>query len=179
MMHRRGNFVAIDFETADYWPDSACAVGLVRVEGNHIVARSHHLIRPPRSRFVFTYLHGITPEMVALEPTFGELWPKLVSLLHGAAFLSAHNASFDRNVLLACCEAAGMAPPPLPFVCTVRLARRTWNLFPTKLSDVCSHLHIPLNHHQALSDAEACAKIVLAARGLKSSAHEPAALSRE
>ena len=25
-------FVAIDFETADHGPDSACAVGLVRVE---------------------------------------------------------------------------------------------------------------------------------------------------
>ena len=163
-MHRRGNFVAIDFETADYYPDSACAVGLVRVDGNRIVARRHYMIRPPRRRFVFTYLHGITWEMVAQAPDFGELWPQLASLLTDAAFLTAHNASFDRNVLLTCCEAYGVQPPALPFVCTVKLARRTWNLFPTRLPDVCAHLDIPLNHHQAASDAEACAKIVLAAR---------------
>jgi DNA polymerase-3 subunit epsilon len=166
IMHRRGDFVAIDFETADYWPDSACAVGLVRIEGNRIVQRHHFLIRPPRRRFVFTYLHGINWEKVADQPTFAELWPTLTPSLAGVDFLSAHNASFDQGVLAACCRIAGLTPPPLPFVCTMKLARSTWKLFPTKLSDVCAHLDIPLNHHQALSDAEACARIVLAAREL-------------
>jgi DNA polymerase-3 subunit epsilon len=32
------NFVAIDFETANYQPDSACAVGLVKVVGGEIVS---------------------------------------------------------------------------------------------------------------------------------------------
>jgi DNA polymerase-3 subunit epsilon len=32
-------FVAIDFETADRGLDSACSVGLVRVEGGRIVER--------------------------------------------------------------------------------------------------------------------------------------------
>ena len=45
------NFVAIDFETADYQRDSACAVALVRVESGKIVAREHRLIRPPRRTF--------------------------------------------------------------------------------------------------------------------------------
>jgi DNA polymerase III subunit epsilon len=164
-MHRRGDFVAIDFETADYYPDSACAVGLVRVAGNRIVERSYSLIRPPRRLFVFTYLHGIDWEMVAEAPSFGELWPQLAPLLNDAAFLSAHNASFDRNVLHTCCQASGVQPPTLPFVCTVTLARRTWKLFPTKLPNVCDYLNIGLTHHHALADAEACARIVLAARG--------------
>ncbi|MFA5187667.1 MAG: exonuclease, partial [Patescibacteria group bacterium] len=34
---------------------------------------------------------------------------------------------------------------------------------PTKLPDVCRRLKIPLNHHDAASDAEACARIVMAA----------------
>ena len=42
------------------------------------------------------------------------------------------------------------------------MARRAWNLRPTKLPDVCRHLGITLNHHDALSDALACAKIVIA-----------------
>jgi DNA polymerase-3 subunit epsilon len=32
-----------------------------------------------------------------------------------------------------------------------------------KLSSVCEHLDIPLNHHEAGSDAEACARIILQA----------------
>ena len=65
-------FAAIDFETADYEPDSACAVAVVHVVGKCIVKRSHHLIRPPRRDFVFSDLHGITWRDVANAPTFSE-----------------------------------------------------------------------------------------------------------
>jgi len=163
-MHHKSPFVAIDFETADYGADSACAVALVRVEGSRIVHRSHYLIRPPRQRFFFSYLHGITWEMVKGSPTFGELWPELKPLLADVQFLAAHNAPFDRGVLNVCCVAHGLKPPRQPFLCTVKLARRTWKLFPTKLPDVCNFLGIPLEHHNPASDAEACAKIVIAAR---------------
>ncbi len=162
-IERGPTFVAIDFETADYSPDSACALGLVRVENHQIVQRTYGLIKPPRRRFVFTYLHGITWEDVAHQPSFAEFWPTVTPLLEGIDFLAAHNASFDRSVLLRCCEAAGLKPPQAPFQCTVRLARQTWNIYPTKLNNVCDHLGITLKHHHAASDAEACALIVIAA----------------
>ncbi len=157
-------FVAIDFETADQGRDSACAVGLVRVEGSRIVAREARLIRPPRRHFVFTYIHGIAWTDVADEPAFGPIWRELRPLLAGAEFLAAHNASFDRSVLSACCTKSRIAVPGLEFVCTMKLARATWDLYPTRLPDVCHHLGFRLNHHDAVSDAEACARIVLAAR---------------
>lgn len=172
-------FVAIDFETADKGPDSACSVGLVRVENGAIAKTAVQLIKPPRfvegdlfnpaPDFEFTNIHGIKPDMVAGAPTFGQAWPKLAPLLHGAQFMAAHNAPFDNGVLTACCAAAGLPKPPHRFVCTVRLARDTWKLYPTKLPNVCQHLGIELNHHEALSDALACAKIVIAAekRGVK------------
>ena len=156
-------FVAIDFETADYGRDSACALALVRVEAGVIVQRAFHYIRPPRQRMIFTYLHGISWEQVAGAPLFAQLWPQLQPLLAGAAFLAAHNASFDRAVLHACCAAAGLPLPAQAFQCTVRLARAAWQLRPARLPDVCRHLGIPLQHHMAASDAEACARIVLAA----------------
>jgi DNA polymerase-3 subunit epsilon len=162
-IERGSTFVALDFETADYPRDSACALGLVRVENHRIVRRTYHLIRPPRRRFSFTYLHGITWEDVAHQPTFAELWPSLTPMWADVDFLAAHNASFDRSVLNRCCETAGLTPPALPFQCTVRLARQTWNIFPTKLNNVCDHLGITLKHHFAASDAEACALIVIAA----------------
>jgi len=158
------NFVAIDFETADYEPDSACAVALVRVEDGRIVDRACRLIRPPRQGFVFSYLHGITWADVAGAPGFREVWADLAPLLEGVDFLAAHNARFDEGVLNACCAAAALRPPSLGFECTVRLAREVWGIYPTKLPDVCTRLGIPLRHHDAASDAEACARIVIAAR---------------
>lgn len=155
--------MAIDFETADPASDSACAVALVRVEDGRVVRREQRLIRPPRSRFHFTHIHGIRWQDVERCPTFAAVWPELAPVLDGVEFLAAHNASFDRRVLEACCAAAGLTPPALPYRCTVQVARAAWRLFPTRLPDVCRYLDIPLVHHDPMSDAEACARIVVAA----------------
>lgn len=156
-------FAAIDFETADYKRDSACAVAIVIADGSQVIERAEYLIRPPRRRMVFSYLHGITWEQVEGQPSFAELWPEIAPRLDGVEFIAAHNAPFDAGVLRACCAAAGLDTPPAGFVCTVRVARDTWNIFPTKLPDVCRHLGIALRHHDAGSDAEACARIVISA----------------
>jgi DNA polymerase-3 subunit epsilon len=160
---RPESFVALDFETATCDSDSACALGVVVVDGFRIARRRRWLIRPPRRNFEFTYIHGITWRMVANEPSFAELWPEVRSELRGAQFLAAHHAPFDRGVLDACCRRAGVRAPRLRFLCTVQLARRAWRLYPTKLPNVCGFLGIELAHHDALSDASACASIVLAA----------------
>jgi DNA polymerase III subunit epsilon len=157
------NFVAIDFETADRYPDSACAIGLVRVEGGKVVKKAHFLIRPPRPTIEFTHIHGISWHDVADQPCFADLWPTIKPILSGTEFFAAHNASFDRGVLHTCCEAHNITPPSPTFICTVKLARDTWNLRPTKLPNVCEYLGFDLNHHNALSDAEACAHIVISA----------------
>lgn len=163
----QASFVAIDFETADPGPDSACAVGLVKVVDNRIVDQAKYLIRPPRRPpydwFQFTRIHRITWNMVAAEPSFAELWPQMAAFLDGSDRLVAHNARFDRAVLLACCAAAGLPLPAQRFACTVELARAAWQLRPTRLPDCCRFLGIRLDHHDPLSDALACARIAIAA----------------
>jgi len=159
-----GRFAALDFETADYCRDSACALSVVIVDNEQVVDTWASLIRPPRKDFVFTYLHGISWSHVKDKPAFGELWPDVAKLLANVDFLAAHNASFDRSVLQTCCAAAGHERAAAPFLCTVKLARATWGIFPTKLSDVAHHLQIPLKHHDAASDAFACAQILIKAR---------------
>jgi DNA polymerase-3 subunit epsilon len=160
---RFSRFAALDFETADYGRDSACSVGIVIADKGNIVYKGHYLIRPPRKYFVFSYLHGITWKDVENKPSFGELWDTLSKQFDGMEFIAAHNASFDRGVLHECCARAGIVPPEMEFLCTMKLSRRMWNLRPTRLSDVCRHFNIPLMHHDAASDAHACAKIVLQA----------------
>jgi len=157
-------FVAIDFETANEELDSACAVALVRVEGNSIIERSHTLLRPPGKYFAFSHVHGITWEKIQAQPVFAEAWPFLQRILDDAAFLAAHNSSFDSSVLRACCARARLPVPAQRFLCTALLARRIWRIHPTRLPDVCARLGITLTHHDPCSDAEACARIVMAAR---------------
>ena len=157
------NLVAIDFETADNGRDSACAIGMVRVIDSTIVDQQSYLIRPPRREVRYTHIHGLSWADVVEAPTFAERWPDIQGFIGEADYLAAHNASFDRGVMNGCCDAAGMAPPGQRWLCTVKLARQTWNIRPTKLPDVCRHLVIPLNHHDAASDALACANIVVSA----------------
>lgn len=157
------NFAAIDFETADEKKDSACALSIVIVIDGAVSEQLSYLIRPPRPYIIYSYIHNIYWSDVAEKPVFGDIWPKLIPKLRKIKFFAAHNAPFDRSVLHACCSKASLNPPSIPFICTVQLARKIWGIYPTKLPDVCRRLKIDLNHHDASSDAMACAKIVLSA----------------
>ncbi len=158
-------FAAIDFETANACRASACAVAAVRVENGVVGEKRRWLIRPPTREFSFTWLHGLAWSDVRTAPTFAEVWPEVVRFAVGVEFLAAHNASFDRSVLAACARSARIRVPATPFECSMLLARRNLGIYPTTLADVCRRLRIPLRHHDPLSDAEACARIVLAALG--------------
>jgi DNA polymerase III subunit epsilon len=98
---------------------------------------------------------------VAKAGDFQQVWTQIAETIESADYLVAHNARFDRKVLYACCDFHGIPYPKQEFLCTVDIARKTWNIRPTKLSDVCRHFDIPLEHHQALSDARACAQIAI------------------
>jgi len=69
------SFIAIDFETANHYRNSACAVGIVKVKNKKIVKKAAYLIRPPTNFFSFTHIHGITWSKVKKKPTFDRLWP--------------------------------------------------------------------------------------------------------
>ncbi len=156
------NFTAIDFETANYERNSACSLAMIKVMDGKIVDRWFALIRPPPGDFVFTYLHGISPEDVATAKTFGEHWPAIQMFCSDTPMLAAHNAAFDREVLQACCRFYHIKPPRYQFVCTVQAARWAWPRLPRHTLDaVCRKVDVPLNHHDAQSDAHACAQILL------------------
>jgi len=155
------NFLALDFETANYSRDSACALGLVRVEKNKIVDKKELLIRPPYKQFVFTYLHGISWDDVQDVPTFKGHWKTIKPYFEGIDFAVAHNASFDKGVLHACCDRYDLIAPDVEFQCTMKLSRQVFGLYPTNLKAVCNNFGIPLRHHEALSDTLACANIMI------------------
>ena len=150
--------VGIDFETSGNAADCACAIGLARVCGGVVEDTFYSLIRPPSPEVKYTEIHGLTWDMLKDAPTFDLLWPRIRNFLEGADWLVAHNAPFDRRVLLGCCDAAHVPSPRIPFACTLKGARSALPQLPSKkLNDMCAHFGIPLQHHNAGSDAQAAA----------------------
>lgn len=157
-------FAAIDFETANEQHSSACALGIVVVEGKRITTKSSWLIRPPDLRFnsLNVSLHGITERDVVREPTFDQLWSDIGKYVNGKTVI-AHNASFDLSVLRSLLDLYGIAYPELRYYCTCVLSRRVWPALNNhKLTTVAAHLGIAFQHHDASEDAAACAQIALA-----------------
>lgn len=158
-------FTAIDFETANQTRTSACQIGIVVVKNGNIVKEFSSFIKPPKpDNFLdrFTDIHGITKDMVKDSPTFKELWKDIEKYILDAPLLVAHNAPFDISVLNSVLEHYEIKTNlPKPY-CTVRAARRKLpNLDNHQLSTVSKHFNIALNHHEALSDARAAAKIAI------------------
>ncbi len=159
------NFTAIDFETANEGRASACAVGVVRMRGGVIVESFETLLRPRELRVDWRNqaVHGIAVERLHSAPTLADVWPQLLPYLHRQAVV-AHNSAFDVSVLEYSCRNFGVPIPAFHSLCSVKLAKTCWpQLERHKLDHVAAHFGIPLNHHDALSDARACAEITVRA----------------
>lgn len=162
------SFVALDFETANRDFRSACAVAAVQVLSRQIVRRLKFVLDPGPIAFEFTGIHGITRERASAGVKFDQAWREIEPLIHEVGFvLVAHNAKFDRRVLQATARRHHVRLPKLRFICSRNLAEAVWGLRPNDLATVAAHLGIPLTHHDPLSDAEAAARIVLAAEDEK------------
>ena len=157
--------VAIDFETANSRPQSACAVGVLVFDEGVEIDRFYSLIQPQKRDGWFDWrnvrIHHIQPEDVADAPGFDQIYQRLQPYFSDSLFV-AHNADFDMQVFGSCCLAWDLPVPDLTYFCTVKLTQR---MFPFlehhRLNDCCEYMHIELDHHQALSDASACGQIVL------------------
>lgn len=159
------SFVAIDFETANSFRGSPCAVGLARVRDGAVVATARWLIGPPAAYDHFDgfnmMLHGITPEMVEHEPRFAARLPEILAFV-GDLPVVAHNAGFDVGVIRDACDASGLPWPDLRYACSLVLARQTYDLLSYSLPWVAEAAGSPLDHHHdPAADAAACAAIVL------------------
>jgi DNA polymerase-3 subunit epsilon len=76
--------------------------------------------------------------------------------------LVAHNASFDMGVLSASANAISQELPEIFYGCSLKIARKTYNLDSYRLNAVAYAVgHEEFEHHNALADSEACARIVI------------------
>lgn len=157
------SFVAIDFETAHHGRDSACAVGAVLVEGGKVTDTFAHLIRPPGNDYFWynTKVHGLSAADTADAPDFADVWRQLRPFIKGQT-LVAHNAEFDESVLHQSLGVYGLRPGRNEVLCSRDMARVALpGRKSYRLPDLCRSLRIHLDHHDALSDANAAAQLVL------------------
>lgn len=157
------DFVAIDVETANYSPSSICSIGAVKVRGGVIVDSRYSLVNPEPNWYsrACTAVHGLTDDDTWNAPPFGEVWQQWQQWLEGLP-LVAHNAAFDSKCIREACRIYGLEPPA-QFLCTLRAARKSipkGMLASKALPSLCEFFGIIFNqHHNALADAEACAKL--------------------
>ena len=165
------DFVAIDFETANGSPASPCAVGMVRVRDGKLVESFSTLIQPPAPNDFFSEfnirVHGIQPSDVENAPTWGQALESMLAFI-GSEVLIAHNAEFDMGVLAKSAALIRRELPALEFACSLRIARKTYNLDSYRLNAVAYAIgHEEFDHHDALADADACARIIVHAADRK------------
>ena len=155
-------YIVFDVETPNFANDRISAIGVTVVEDGAIRAEYDTLV-DPQARFdrFNMALTGITPDLVAGKPTFPELWRRLGPLMDGG-LLVAHNAPFDLSVLAKCLRDYHITwRPTVPYLCTCQMSRRLLPQLPNhKLNTLCQYLEIPLEHHHAGSDSQACGALL-------------------
>ena len=156
-------YVVFDTETTglNAREDTLIEIAAVKVKAGQIVDTYATLIDPERALDPkIVELTGITNEMVVGQPKLREALDGFRQFARGAV-LVAHNAEFDVGFLNQCAERLGLDPWEQPVIDTLALARV---LYPGeknyKLKTLTQKFSVDLvNHHRALADSEATAKV--------------------
>lgn len=162
------DFIAVDVETAAPDPASICQIGIVNFRAGEVAGRWSRLVNPQCDFHPMNIsVHRILPEMVAGEMTIEQVLPAISKLLSGRVVAS--HTSFDRAALTQAAERSGAIVPDARWLDTARVARRTWSEVSQSgygLRNVCRLIGHDFAHHDALADAEACGRVLVAASKL-------------
>lgn len=156
-------WAVVDVETSGFQPGQARIVSIAALalsdDGN--VEKTLYSLLDPGVDPGPTHVHGLTAEMLAGQPAFGDVVGDLIALLRGRT-LVAHNVGFDYSFLTHEAELVGAELPVETVMCTVELSRRlelgTENL---RLETLAGHWGITqMKPHDALDDAMVLAQIL-------------------
>ena len=162
-------FVIFDIETTGLSAVSnkITELAAVRVKNAIIVGSFSQLINPEVSIPAdLVELVGITDDMVKDAPKIEEVLPKFISFI-GDSPLVAHNVNFDIGFIRENAKKLGITVNNL-LIDTIKLARVLMpDLKTFKLKTIAKKLNIKIeNHHRALDDATATAKLFVYFIGL-------------
>ncbi|MHB1153516.1 MAG: 3'-5' exonuclease [Eubacteriales bacterium] len=153
--------IAFDVETPNRRNDRICSIGLTIIENGEVVDSFYYLVNPECEFDPLNIdIHGIHPGDVASAPTFDKVWNEIGSLFR-ENLVAAHNATFDLCVLKKVLSHYHYDETIINYICTVDLSRaNNHKVFNHKLSTLCDYFGIHHDHHNAVSDSNACACIL-------------------
>ena len=154
-------FVVIDTETTGlYKNDRIIEIARVVFNREGILEEWSTLVNPSRD-VGKTDLHGLTPSMLSLAPSFDQLGDDVARILNGRVLI-AHNFPFDSRMLNQEFERLKMLDWISNGFCTMSAARKLLGPENVKLIKACEKLGISIqNAHSALGDARMTRKLFL------------------
>lgn len=155
------SYVALDVETANDFRGSICSIGLVKFQDGKVIDTFYSLINPEEEFDYFNInIHGITPDDVSDAPTFPEIRQKIIDFINNLPVV-AHFAQFDMGALKDVYQKYQIEFDHIEYICSYRLAKVALpGQLNYKLNRLAKNLNIELDHHNALSDAQASGLIL-------------------
>lgn len=155
------SYVALDVETANSFRGSICSIGLVKFQDGEVIDSFYSLINPEEEFDEFNiFIHGIMPDDVIGSPTFPEIMQKIIDFI-GTDIIVAHFAQFDMGALKDAYQKYHLEFDNIEYICSYRLAKAALpGQLNYKLKRLAKNLNLELDHHNALSDAQACGFIL-------------------
>jgi DNA polymerase-3 subunit epsilon len=156
-------FCVIDIETNGSKPEKSqvIEIGAVMLQGGEIIDRLETYVACAYLPDQIIKLTGIEPEDLAGAPSRREALTMLRDFLDDAIFV-AHNVQFDHGFLNASFERFGLGSIGNPRMCTIDLARRTFESERYGLAYLNETLGLGASvQHRAFCDARAASKVML------------------
>ncbi|MCE7011738.1 hypothetical protein LWC34_54335 [Kibdelosporangium philippinense] len=184
-MGAANGYVALDVERVGGRSRRPLQLGLVEVVDGHVTRSLMRWVRTPghpwdcvttTSRGMLKRGEQLTREAYETAPFLPDAWPEIAAFTDGRPVV-AHQASGDVAALRLAFDDLGLPWPRLTFACSLQLARAVWPAGPLRshqLPDLAAHLfpeaglftgYRPATvGHDPVEDAEAVARVVLAAQ---------------
>lgn len=160
--HEEQRYCVIDIETNGSKPGTSqvIEIGAVMLQNGEVIDRFESFVECAYLPEYITKITGIEPTDLIGAPTRKEALTQLRHFMGDAIFV-AHNASFDHSFLNASFDRFGLGHIGNPTLCTIDLARRTFESERYGLAYLIDFLEIETaTHHRAFSDAVCAAKVM-------------------
>ena len=160
--HKEQNYCVIDIETNGSKPGTSqvIEIGAIMIKNGEVIDRLETFVECAFLPEYITKITGIEPTDLMGAPSRKEALTQLRHFMGDAVFV-AHNADFDYSFLNASFERFGLGNIGNPKLCTIELARRTFESERYGLAYLIDFLGIETaTHHRAFSDAVCAAKVM-------------------
>jgi len=160
--YAKQKYCVIDIETNGSKPGTSqvIEIGALMIQNGQVIDNYETFVECAFLPEYITKITGIEPEDLIGAPTRKEALIGLRHFMEDAIFV-AHNADFDYGFLNASFERFGLGNIGNPKLCTIDLARRTFESERYGLAYLIDFLEIETaTHHRAYSDAVCAAKVM-------------------